>query len=118
MKLTTFKARHCEYLHINLLFCSLINLKHIFHASHENFCSFMQQIAYIVLYIIFLEEYKFRFLTKCLYLELNSQRPLRTPESISCIFFNLKGLGRRTLTELFLECRLNFNMILSDPKIG
>ena len=63
----------------------------------------MQQIAYIVLYIILLDEYKVLISYKCFYLELNSQRPLRT--LISCIFFNLKGLVRRTLTELFFECR-------------
>ena len=38
----------------------------------------MQQIAYIVLYIILLDEYKVLISYKCFYLELNSQRPLRT----------------------------------------
>ena len=67
----------------------------------------MQQIAYIVVYIILLDEYG--VFTKFLYLQLTSQRPLWNPESISCIFFNLKGLSRRTLTEQFFECCPSYN---------
>ena len=110
MKLTTFKVSITKYFRINVFFFSLINMKHLFYRSWENsfrFGKFMQQIAYVVvLYIILLDEYV--VLTKFLYLQLTSQRPLRTPESISCIFFNFKELGRRTLTEQFFECRHNF----------
>ena len=66
--------------------------------------NFLQQIAYIVVYITLLDECM--VFTKFLYLQLASQRPLWNPESISCIFFNLKGLGRRTLTE---QCRPSYN---------
>ena len=107
MKLTTFKHSIAKYFRINVFFYSLIIVKYIFYASCDNSCSlenFMQQIAYIVAYIILLDEYV--VFTTLLYFELTSQRPLRTPESISCIFFNLNALGQRTLTEQFFECRL------------
>ena len=109
MKLTTFKVSIAKYFRINVFFFSLINMKHLFYRSRENsfrFGKFMQQIAYVVVYIILLDEYV--VFTKFIYLQLTSQRPLRTPESISCIFFNFKELGRRTLTEQFFECPHNF----------
>ena len=72
-------------------------MKHLFYESCGNsfsFGKFMQKIAYIVVSIILLDKYV--VFTKFLYLQLTSQIPLQTPESISCIFFNLKRLGRRT----------------------
>ena len=107
MKLTTFKHSIAKYFRFNVFFYSLIIVKYIFYVSCDNSCSlenFMQQIAYIVAYIILLDEYV--VFTTLLYLELTSQRPLRPPESISCIFFNLNALGQRRLTEQFFECRL------------
>ena len=123
MKLTTFKAQLAKCLRISLLFNSLINVKHIFHASYENFCSFkkiMQQIAYIVLYIILLDEYVLISYKMSLFRVKISETT--SDARINFLhFFNLKGLGRRSITELFFflfECRLNFNLIVADPKIG
>ena len=67
----------------------------------------MQQIAYTAEYIILLDEYVVLISYKISLFRITSQRPLRTPDSISCMFFNLKGLGRRTLTKQFFKCRLN-----------
>ena len=104
---TTFKVSIAKYFRINVFFYSLINMKHLFHGSCENSFSFgklMLQIAYIVVYILLLEEYV--VFTKFLYSQLTSQRPQLISQSISCIFYNLKGLGRRTLTKQFFECCL------------
>ena len=67
----------------------------------------MQQIAYTAEYIILLDEYVVLISYKISLLRITSQRPLRMPDSVSCMLFNLKGLGRRTLTKQFFKCRLN-----------